>query len=229
MQVDAEETAKTQARYNRMASIYDLMEVFPERRFASMRQKLWSQIAGAKVLEVGVGTGKNFAYHPPEIRVTGIDLSDRMLEQARRRAEELGKSIELKQMDAQHLDFPDNSFDAAVATFVFCSVPDAVRGLRELGRVVKPAGRILLLEHVRINRPEAVGKLMDLLDPLVVRLMGPHINRRTEENVRQAGLKVERVDHLAPLDLVKLIVALPANGELEETNHVEPRWTSSNL
>ena len=132
---------------------------------------------------------KNFAYHPPGIKVTGIDLSERMLEQARRRAEELGKSIELKQMDAQHLDFPDNSFDAAVATFVFCSVPDAVRGLRELGRVVKPEGRIFLLEHVRINRPEAVGKVMDLLDPLVVRLMGPHINRRTEENVRQAGLK----------------------------------------
>ena len=213
MQVDAQETAKTQARYNRIASIYDLMEVFPERRFAPMRQKLWSQIPDGKVLEVGVGTGKNFAYHPPEIKVTGIDLSDRMLEQARRKAEELGQSIELKQMDAQHLDFPDNSFDAAVATFVFCSVPDAVRGLRELGRVVKPEGRIFLLEHVRINRPEAVGKVMDLLDPLVVRLMGPHINRRTEENVRQAGLKVERVEYLAPLELVKLIVARPANGE----------------
>ena len=212
MQTGTIETAKTAARYNRIASIYDLMEVFPERRFAPMRQKLWSQIPDGEVLEVGVGTGKNFPYHPPEIKVTGIDLSDRMLEQARRRAEELGKSIELKQMDAQHLDFPDNSFDAAVATFVFCSVPDAVRGLRELGRVVRPEGRIFLLEHVRINRPEAVGKVMDLLDPLVVRLMGPHINRRTEENVRQAGLKVERVEYLAPLELVKLIVARPANG-----------------
>ncbi|MFC2046431.1 SAM-dependent methyltransferase, partial [Chloroflexota bacterium] len=99
------------------------------------------------------------------------------------------------------------------ATFVFCSVPDAVRGLRELGRVVKPEGRIFLLEHVRINQPEAVGKVMDLLDLLVVRLMGPHINRRTEENVRQAGLKVERVEYLAPLDLVKLIVARPGNGK----------------
>jgi ubiquinone/menaquinone biosynthesis C-methylase UbiE len=89
-------------------------------------------------------------------------------------------------MDAQHLDFPDDAFGAAVATFVFCSVPDAVRGLRELGRVVKPDGRIFLLEHVRINHPEAIGKLMDLLDPLVVRIMGPHINRRTEKNVRQA-------------------------------------------
>ncbi len=216
MQTGTRETAKTAARYNRIASIYDLMEVFPERRFAPMRQKLWSQIPDGEVLEVGVGTGKNFPYHPAEIKVTGIDLSDGMLEQARRRAEKLDKSIELKQMDAQHLDFPDNSFDAAVATFVFCSVPDAVRGLRELSRVVKPEGRIFLLEHVRINRPEAVGKVMDLLDPLVVRLMGPHINRRTEENVRQAGLKVERVECLASLDLVKLIVALPAKDAREE-------------
>lgn len=209
MYLDAEETAKTKARYNRIASIYDLMEMFPERRFASMRQKLWSQIPDGEVLEVGVGTGKNFAYYPPGIKVTGIDLSDRMLEQARRTAEQLGKSIELKQMDAQHLGFPDNSFDAAVATFVFCSVPDAVRGLRELGRVVKPGGRIFLLEHVRINRPEAVGKVMDLLDPLVVRLMGAHINRRTAETVWRAGLAVEHVESLAPLDLVKLIVSRP--------------------
>jgi len=185
--------------------------VFPERRFAPMRQRLWSQIPDGAVLEVGVGTGKNFAYHSAGTEVTGIDLSNRMLVQARRKAEKLGKSIELKQMDAQHLDFPDDSFDAAVATFVFCSVPDAVRGLRELGRVVRPAGRIFLLEHVRINRPEAVGKVMDLLDPLVVRMMGPHINRRTEENVRRAGLMVERVEYLAPLELVKLIVARPGN------------------
>ena len=143
MQTGAKETAKTEARYNRITPIYDLMEVFPERRPAPMRQKLWSQIPDGEVLEVGVGTGKNSPFHQPEIKVTGIDLSDRMLEQARRRAEKLGKSIELKQMDAQRLDSRDDSFDAAVAMFVFCSV----RGLRELSRVVKPEGRILLLEH----------------------------------------------------------------------------------
>jgi ubiquinone/menaquinone biosynthesis C-methylase UbiE len=133
-----------------------------------------------------------------------------MLARARQRAEELGRPAELHQMDAQQLDFPDDSFDAAVATFVFCSVPDAIRGLRELGRVVKPGGQIFLLEHVRVNEPEIIGKVMDLLDPLVVRLMGPHINRRTEQNVRRAGLEVEEVQVLASLDLVKLIVARPA-------------------
>ena len=84
----------------------------------------------------------------------------------------LDHPVELREMDAQHLDFPDDSFEAAVETFVFCSVPDPERGLRELVRVVKPDGRIALLEHVPIERTRLVGKLMDWLDPLVVRVMG---------------------------------------------------------
>jgi ubiquinone/menaquinone biosynthesis C-methylase UbiE len=209
------QTANTKARYDRIAPIYDLMEVLPEQQFRSWREKLWAQVPEGRVLEVGVGTGKNLPYHPPGVQVVGIDISQRMLQRARQRAEELGKAVELHQMDAQHLDFPDDSFDAAVATFVFCSVPDAVVGLRELGRVVKPDGQIFLLEHVRINEPEVIGKVMDLLDPIVMRLMGPHINRRTEENVRRAGLEIDRTEALTPLELVKLIVARPAGNSHE--------------
>jgi ubiquinone/menaquinone biosynthesis C-methylase UbiE len=93
-----------------------------------------------------------------------------------------------------------------VTTFVFCSVPDPVVGLRELMRVVKPGGQILLLEHVRVNK-SAIGPAMDLLDPIVVRIMGAHINRRTAENVAKAGLNIERIEELAPGGLVKLIAA----------------------
>jgi ubiquinone/menaquinone biosynthesis C-methylase UbiE len=116
--------------------------------------------------------------------VTAIDLSEGMLNRARRQAQELNLEVDLRQMDAQHLTFPNDSFDAVVATFVFCSVPVAMQGLREIGRVTRPEGDIWLLEHVRINRP-VIGPLMDVMNPIIVRMMGANINRQTVENVKR--------------------------------------------
>jgi ubiquinone/menaquinone biosynthesis C-methylase UbiE len=200
-------TDQTRSRYSRIAPLYDVMEAPVERwAFSRWRMRLWSQIDGKRILEVGVGTGKNIPYYPKNVWVTAVDLSEEMLARARHRAQELGIEVELRLMDAQSLEFPDAAFDAAVATFVFCSVPDPIVGLRELSRVVKSGGQILLLDHVRIDRP-LIGAAMDALDPLVVRMMGAHINRRTAENVRKAGLDIERIEELAPGGLVKLIVA----------------------
>ncbi len=206
LNINVKETMATRARYNRIAPLYDFMETLAERRYRNWRQRVWSLVEGPKVLEVGVGTGKNMPYYPPGVQVTGVDLSEKMLLRARRRAERMGLSVALLQMDAQVLDFPDDTFDSAVATFVFCSVPDPVRGLREMARVVRPGGRIVLLEHVRAEHP-LLGRLMDLLDPLVARLMGPHINRETVENVRRAGLTLERVEDVGMGGIFKLIVA----------------------
>jgi ubiquinone/menaquinone biosynthesis C-methylase UbiE len=114
---------------------------------------------------------------------------------------------ELREMDAQNLVFPDASFDTVLATCVFCTVPDPILGLKEVRRVCRPTGRILLLEHVRIDKP-VIGPLMDLLDPLSVALIGTHINRRTIENARLAGLTIDRVEAIQG-DLVKLIHAHP--------------------
>jgi ubiquinone/menaquinone biosynthesis C-methylase UbiE len=204
---NVEETAATRARYDRIAPLYDFMEALIERRrFSNWRKRAWSLVAGPRVLEVGVGTGKNIPYYLPGAHVTGVDLSEKMLARARRRAERREPPVTLIQMDAQALDFPDDAFESAIATCVFCSVPDPVLGLREMARVVKPGGRIVLLEHVRSENP-LLGRLMDWLDPLVAWLMGPHINRRTVENVRRAGLSIERIENLDAGKIFKLIVA----------------------
>jgi ubiquinone/menaquinone biosynthesis C-methylase UbiE len=209
------QTTITKNRYDRIAPIYDLMEWFTERAsFKKWRRLLWSRISAGRVLEVGVGTGKNMPFYPPNAAVTAVDISERMLQRATKRARDLGLDVRLRQMDAQHLDFPDSSFDAAVTTFVFCSVPDPVKGLRELGRVVRPDGDVWLLEHVRVDRP-FFGVLMDVLNPIVVRTVGANINRRTVENVQLAGLEIIDVENLRG-ELVKLIHARPQKQEGEQ-------------
>ncbi|GMV86066.1 MAG: ubiquinone/menaquinone biosynthesis methyltransferase [Dehalococcoidia bacterium] len=172
-------------RYNRSARFYDREQAMMERVASRWRRDLWSRVPGGEVLELGVGTGANMPYHPAGARVTAIDIAENMLARAKERAAKLGVDVDLRQMDVEHLDFPDSHFDYVVASFVFCSVPDPVAGLREARRVLKPGGTLLLLEHVR-SENVAVGKLMDILNPLVVRVAGANINRRTVDNVRAA-------------------------------------------
>jgi phosphatidylethanolamine/phosphatidyl-N-methylethanolamine N-methyltransferase len=207
--IDPDLTTKTRGRYDRIAGIYDLSELPMELLFfSSWRKRLWAGVKGPAVLEVGVGTGKNMPYYPDNTRVTAIDLSDKMLSRARLRAKRLSLDVDLRQMDAQALAFPSDTFDTVVATFVFCSVPDPVMGLTQLGRVCKPEREIRLLEHMRA-RNEAVGRLMDIANPLAVRTMGPNINRRTVQNIEMAGLIIERVEDLSVQGIFKLIVARP--------------------
>lgn len=202
-----EQTALTRARYDRRAHRYAREVARMDRWFlARYRARLWAQAQGPGVLEVGVGTGANFPYYPPGCQVTAVDLSPRMLAEARARAARDGVTVELREMDTQALDFPDATFNSVVATCVFCSVPDPVRGLRELGRVCRPDGQILLLEHVR--KENWAGILMDCLNPLVVRVTGANINRRTLENLRMAGLAIKRVES-SLWGVMKLIVARP--------------------
>jgi ubiquinone/menaquinone biosynthesis C-methylase UbiE len=145
-------------------------------------------------------------YYPPGVHVTAFDIDVARVERARQRAQMLGLDVDLRVMDAEQLEFRAGTFDTIVATWVFCSVPNPVPALRELARVCKPTGQILLLEHVRIDAP-VVGRLMDWVDPLAVRMGAGHINRHTVENVRQAGLQTERIESLMRSGLVRLIVA----------------------
>ncbi len=201
------ESQLTRLRYNRIASIYNFMESLPEIFFADWRNKLLANAKG-KILEVGAGTGKNFKYYPAGADVTGIDIADKMVNLARIEAAKRCLPFNIEEGDAENLSYPDNIFDTVVATFVFCSVPDPAKGLRELRRVVKPDGQVLLLEHVRIDTP-IMGWIMDRLNPLVVRIVGANINRRTVENVKAAGFLIDKIEHLGSMKMVKMMTAKP--------------------
>lgn len=151
---ERDETAIVRRRYDRVAPFYDALEWFMERHSLSKwRPDLWARVEGDSVLEVGVGTGKSFENYPRDRQITAVDISPKMLEQAKRRADKLGVDVRLVEGDAQALPFEDNSFDSVVTTCVFCSVPDPVQGLREIHRVLKPGGKLLMLEHVLSHKP----------------------------------------------------------------------------
>ncbi|MFA5983623.1 MAG: methyltransferase domain-containing protein [Methylococcaceae bacterium] len=193
-------------RYDRIAPYFDGMEAIMEGFFFNRRrQRLWQKVNGHHILEVGVGTGKNFDYYPKDAKITAIDFSDNMLKQAQRKRARKQTQVDLDNMDVERLYFADNSFDTVVASFVFCSVPAPLKGLKELHRVCKPGGQVLLLEHVRSSNP-ILARLMDLLNPITVRLFGANINRNTVKNVQACGFKSVWVDGQSN-DIIKLIEA----------------------
>lgn len=190
-------------RYDRLAAVYDWVE-FPMEvlAFARWRQALLARIQGPQVLEAGAGTGKNFPLYPPGLEVTALDLSMKML--LRSRDKPAAIPICRVAGDVERLPFPTASFDSALASFLFCSVARPVQGLAELKRVVRPGGRVLLLEHMRPANA-FLGRAFDMLNPVVSPLLGPEINRRTVQNVQTAGLRIEEEIDLFS-DIVKLLV-----------------------
>ncbi len=200
------ESAKIKKRYDRIAPFFDLLEAPMEGLFFKRwRERLWAKATGHHILEVGVGTGKNFDYYPKDARITAIDFSQAMLQQAAQAKSRKNIQVDLALMDVQSLSYADNSFDTVIGSFVFCSVPLPSKGLKELYRVCKPGGQVLLLEHVVSSR-FIMAKAMNFLNPVVVALVGANINRDTVRNVKACGFASVRVDEFSG-DILKLIEA----------------------
>ena len=198
--------------YARIARFYDFLDgPFERKRYQAMRPVLFEELSG-RLLDAGVGTGRNIEYYPDGSEVTGIDLSPAMLERARRRRDEAGRAAELLEMDARKTTFPDDHFDAVVATFLFCVLDyeDQLPALKELGRVCKPGGEIRLLEYGYSQDPRQ-RFVMRLWAPWVHWAYGARFDRDTERYVDEAGLTLADKRFLFS-DTVKLLVLQAPDG-----------------
>jgi ubiquinone/menaquinone biosynthesis C-methylase UbiE len=196
--------AQTQRKWDKAARSFDLFAFADDRRLGPAKQRLFARMRG-ETLMVAAGTGNDFQFFPPGNHVIAIDISEKMLERAQAKAAAYRGSIELRHMDVCRLDFPAASFDTVATACTFCSVPRPVAGLRELHRVLKPGGRILMFEHVR-SAIGPLGIMMDLLTPLS-RRFGPDLNRDTVGNVQKAGFRLTRIENVY-LDVIKSIEAV---------------------
>ncbi|MPZ29098.1 MAG: methyltransferase domain-containing protein [Micromonosporaceae bacterium] len=172
-----------------MATRYDRdIRLFEKLQFGGGREWVCSRATG-RVLEVAVGTGRNLGLYPPGVTVTGLDLSPAMLAVARRRAAELGRPVELREGDAQALPFREHSFDTVVCTLSLCAIPDHATAIGEMARVLRPGGRLLLLDHIG-SRWWPVWAVQWLVDRCTVRLAGEHMTRRPAPMLAGAGLRI---------------------------------------
>lgn len=162
---------------------------------------------GQRVLDVGVGTGLSLAVYPRDCEVVGIDLSREMLTKAGEKVRELGLGhVSLFEMDAQQLSFDEDSFDHVVATFVISVVPDPVRTINEMKRVLKPEGSLVIVNHFQNERNRVVGALEQLIAP-ACRWLGWNSDLKLSDLAESANLAIDRIYQMKKIDLWQVVYA----------------------
>jgi ubiquinone/menaquinone biosynthesis C-methylase UbiE len=202
-------TDQNRMRYRRIAPLYDLLDLpFEYFRYRPLRRMLFAGLSG-RILDAGVGTGRNIPFYPPGAEVTAIDGSREMLARAERRRARLGARVELLERDVLATGFADSSFDAVVATFLFCVLPeqDQMPALRELARICKAGGEIRLLEYTRPRSPFRRG-LTRAWEPWVRWAYGASFDRDVARHVPAAGLELEQARFVVD-ELIQYVVARP--------------------
>jgi len=191
------------AKWDNASKCFDWVSSGIERRYGRYKRDFFAKCRG-KILLVAAGTGLDFQFFPAGKDITAIDFSPKMVEKAKKKAASYEGRLEVILADVRALDFPEGFFDTVVTSCTFCSVPDPVKGLKQLYRVLKSDGQLLMFEHVRPGN-FLLGIMIDILTP-VARRFGPELNRRTGENIEKAGFKISREFNIY-LDMVKLFEA----------------------
>jgi ubiquinone/menaquinone biosynthesis C-methylase UbiE len=178
--------------YDRDPAGYHRGSVVTERVLARWRRKVGESATG-RLLDIGFGTGLSLPHYPPSVEVFGVDASLGMLRFAQHEASERGRRVRLVQVDAEHLAFPNRSFDSVAFNLCLCTIPNPDRALQEALRVARPGAPMVFLEHVR-SHLLPVALLQDALNPVFVAVEHDHVNRRTAEAVQRAGVEVLSID-----------------------------------
>jgi ubiquinone/menaquinone biosynthesis C-methylase UbiE len=202
------ETARVRRYYDQIAHRYDDYVSYFEKVFVGDGRRWVCERARGEVLEIAIGTGRNLLYYPPDVRMTGIDLTPAMLDVARQRAHALGREVDLRVGDAQALELPDERFDTVVATLALSSIPNDRQAVAEARRVLRPGGQFLLLEHVR-SPLLPVRMLQRVLDPLFVRCYGDHLLREPLDHLAALGFAVERLERSKGGMIERLVARAP--------------------
>ena len=188
----SKETRRQRRTWRRQAASYDRNVARAERGMLAGSREWVGARATGRVLEVAVGSGRSLPHYPAGVEVVGIDLSPEMLAIARRRAAEIGRTVDLREGDAEALPFADGEFDTVVCALALCSIPRPGVALAEMARVVVPGGSVVLVDHTRSDRALVyAGQWM--IERVTIPMQGEHLTRRHRAEAEAAGLEV--VEH----------------------------------
>jgi ubiquinone/menaquinone biosynthesis C-methylase UbiE len=203
--------ARWRRYWEKQSASYDQRMRFFDRVLAGDSRAWVCAQATGQTLEVAVGTGLNLPFYPSEIELTGIDLSPAMLAVARQRAGQLGRAVDLREADALALPFPDASFETVVCTFSLCAIPDEQGAVREMTRVLRRGGLLLLADHIA-GAAWPVRAAQRAIEAVTVPLQGEHFTRRPLRQVRAEGFQIIRRERFKLGLIERLAARKPAPG-----------------
>lgn len=207
--MDQTPAARQKRVWDKAAPGYDKQIAFFDRHWFTGGREWLSERARGRVLEVAVGTGRNLPGYPADAAITGIELSPAMLDIARQRAAAAGRDVDLREGDAEHLPFDDDSFDTVVCALALCTIPSPVAAVGEMRRVLAPGGRLLLLDHIGSSWPPLYAAQW-LAERVTIAAAGEHFTRRQLTLVKAAGFQVVEAERLKAGTVERIHAVKPA-------------------